>query len=48
MYLTMHNNTSKRPIGKVMLFVEHSGHNYWPCLYVIHSKALPILEKDVA
>ena len=44
--LTMHNNTSERLMGKVMLFVERSGHNHRLCFYVMHSKVMPILGKD--
>ena len=44
--LTMHNNTSERSMGKVMLFVERSGHNHRLCFYVIRSTVMPILGKD--
>jgi len=43
---TMHNNTSERPAGKVLLFVGRSDHNHQLCFYIIQSKAMPILGKD--
>jgi len=45
-HLTMHNNTSEKPVGKEILLVGRSGHNHQLCFYIIQSKAMPILGKD--
>ena len=43
--LTMHNNTSATPLGKVMLHVEYSGHTHLLHFFVMESAVMPILGK---
>ena len=43
--LTMHNNTSATPLGKVMLHVERGGNTHLLRFFVIKSAVMPILGK---
>ena len=44
--LTMHNNTSEHPLGKVMLYVSRNGLKHHLRFFIINSDVTPILGRD--
>ena len=41
--LTMHKNTSERPLGRVMLSVSHNDQKYRLRFFVVYANVMPIL-----
>ena len=44
--LTMHNNTSEHPLGKVMLYVSRNGLKHHLRFFIVDSAVTPILGRD--
>ena len=44
--LTMHNNTTEHPLGKVMLYVSRNGLKHYLRFFIVDSDVTPILGRD--